>query len=332
MNKRTRPTNSRVVTYKEVDYSRNTGKQQRRAKRPQMGMQTQVPFAQAVNIRQSAPNRITTLTGKEQFASFTVSSALSPGKVQLFDINPAELEGTRLTQVCSNFQEYRVRKLAVTLVTNLPTTAGGSIVIGSTSNPDQLIETSSQVFALNGAQIASMYVPVVVNCNFTKTWLKIDPDSDDRMLTTASRVAIALQSSASITGTATCPLLLDWVIEFRGSAIQNINFNRRTFVMPATTCTSVDSTYAVYLAPQSGESLPLPAIANDWGYEITGGFNVTDTNSEERTVRILRKGPSSGGQAYYFFSDEEDYQNSLPIKVQFLADLKFNRFILEALN
>lgn len=307
-----------------------------RAQRPVQGMQTQVPFAQAVNIRQSAPNRIVTMSGKEQFATFTVSAASTPGQVQLFDINPADLEDTRLKFVSQSFQEYRVKRLAVTLVTNLPTTAGGSIVIGSTSNPDQLIETSNQVFALNGAQIASMYVPVVVNCNYSKTWLKVDPDNVEAIMSTCCRVAVALQSSASITGTAVCPLLLDWVIEFRGSAIQSFGGGGRqtVFTFPRCNVTSVDATagYNVFLAPITGETLPLPPIAAERGYEITGSFVVTDIEENERVVKVIRLGPRLGGQSYYFFDSEDDYLNFHPIRVKFIASTTYPRFILELLN
>lgn len=307
-----------------------------RAQRPVQGMQTQVPFAQAVNIRQSAPNRIVTMSGKEQFATFTVSGSSVPGQVQLYDINPADLEDTRLRFVSQSFQEYRVKRLAVTLVTNLPTTAGGSIVIGSTSNPDQLIETSNQVFALNGAQIASMYVPVVVNCNYSKNWLKVDPDNVDAILSTCCRIAVALQSSASITGTAVCPLLLDWVMEFRGTAIQSFGGGGRqtVFNFPRTNVTSIDTAagYAVYMAAQSGETIALPPLAANRGYEVTGSFVVTDTEQNERIVKVIKLGPASGGQSYYFYDTEESYLDNNNIKVQFASGITFPRFIVELLN
>lgn len=304
---------------------------QRRAN-PQNNMQTMVPFAQAVNIRQTAPNRTVVMSGKEQFATYSVSSITVSGGVQNFDINPVNLEGTRLSQIARSFQEYRVRRLYVTLVTNLPTTAGGSIVIGSTANPDQLITNVSQVFALNGAQIASMYVPVVVNCNFSKNWLKIDPDSEEAMLTTASRISLALQSTASISGTAVCPLLLDWTIEFRGNAIQNFGSNIRAFAFPSTNVSSVDTTFAVYLALQSGETIPIPTLLPNIAYEITGNFFFVDTNDDEVVCKILMKGPTVGGQSFYFYQDFEAFTSGLPLKVKFLPSLKLSRFIVAPLN
>lgn len=296
------------------------------------GMQTTIPFAQAVNIRQTAPNRSVVMSGKEQFASYSVSSTTISGGVQNFDINPARLEGTRLNQVARSFQEYRVRRLHLTLVTNLPTTAGGSIVIGSTSNPDQLITNTSQVFALNGAQMASMYVPVVVNCNYSNNWLKIDPDSDEDILTTCSRIAIALQSTASISGTAVCPLLLDWTIEFRGNAIQAWGQSITTFAFPSTNVSSVDATYAIYLALQTGETLPIPNLVAGRGYEITGSFTIKNIADDLETAKIIMKGPTVGGTAFYFYDDVESFQNGLPIRAKFEAGVKYSRFIVEPLN
>lgn len=290
---------------------------------------TTVPFAQAINIRQGTTKSVT-MRGNEIVGYIGFSQTTPNNTTFLYQINPANLTGTRLNKISQSFQQYRVKKLIATLVTNLPTNSGGILAVGSTANPDQTLTKSEQVFALDGAQFVSMFVPSRTKLNFSREWLNIDPDSVELMKTTASLLAIALQSQVNITGTTNIPVMLEWEIEFKGTAIQPeyANANKEVFVPPST-CSSIDANYNVFLKSQV--TTPVPVLGAGL-YNMSPQVILPTVNGTSQTAEFVKQGSQSGGTAYLFYESEEAANNNTPIRASFNSFPSLPTLIVAPLN
>jgi hypothetical protein len=140
-------------------------------------------------------------------------------------VNPVNFIGTRLAQMARSFQKYRFTRLQLRIMTNLPTTVGGTITSGYSSNPDYQVSIYSdigrQIFALDGAQISNLWVHNIVRCPIRdrQKWYYIDPDSSEIMNTTQGKFLMLPTSGANITEEISVPLIIEYDIQFMGAAL-----------------------------------------------------------------------------------------------------------------
>lgn len=299
---------------------------------------TSVPFVQSVQVTQSAPlERVIRETGSDIIGTLSIDPTTKPGEIVAFSINPARLFGTRLNSLLANYQKYRfVRGSRFQIVTNQPSTVGGSIVVGFTSNPDMEITEGqiSSIYALPGAQIAPMFVPVNVGMSVPSSkWLNFDIDSDEVMMTTAGLLFIGLQSQVNITGSTQIPIVLHWTVEMTGAATQSGGNTAKIIIPAPITMTSVDSSYNVYL--KSGPN-PVPTLIPSKPYLMnpsmtfhTGG---SGGNPSEVIAVFCTQGATSGGNSYRFYSTYEQYQQDERLKIIMESGFVENGITLTPLN
>jgi len=152
----------------------------------------------------------------------TLQEEVEPAKIL---INPINFSSTRLANMAKNFQEYRVHDLEFTVFSNAPTTVGGLMATGSSSNPehdipaDKIANISAAIFALQGGTFSSLWTPIKVKVNCSKNWLKVDPDSSQSINTCAGALFMSQISSTNMTGTIVCPVVLRYDIEFRSAQL-----------------------------------------------------------------------------------------------------------------
>lgn len=291
-----------------------------------------VPFAQAMRINQSSGMGATRHRATEIIYDLVISPATEVGTLWTLEFNPPTLGNTRLAALSQSYQQYKVRGLMATLFTNLPTTASGTFVFGSTANPDQTIKNGQQVFALPGASMVSMFTPSTAKLNFSNEWLNIDPDSIEKMKTTACKFVVCLQSKPNITGTDMhIPVYIEWDVEFRYPAVQEPQEEpTQAVIVPACHMTSVDAGGAVYLASET--SVPLPILKERVVYAIEPSWDVLSEVGASVTIVAITQGPQAGGRSYFMYDSVAAANSGTNIKVQFSSSLILPYTTAEPLN
>jgi len=188
-----------------------------------------IPYQKAIQLTQTSTKTSTIITAQELIGNITIGP--NSNNVFAFLLNPvdAAYRGTRLQQLAGSFEKFRFRRIAFRVMTNLPTTVGGTLTTGFCENPDQGIpETAAAaqqaIFALNGANISNLWVHNFVRCNIIdkNKWYNVDPDSTETMMTTQGVVYLLPSSDINITIDVEIPVVLDYQIEFMGSAKQTL--------------------------------------------------------------------------------------------------------------
>lgn len=197
-----------------------------------------VPYQKAIQVQQTVTVNSTVIRAQELIGSIIIIP--DSGSIFSYPINPIDptYSGTRLQQLAGSFQKYRFRKLHFRVMTNLPTTVGGTITTGYAENPEQSISSTyedaqREIFALDGANISNLWVHNIVRCNIRdkKKWYNIDPDSTEAMQTTQGIVYLLPSGDINITNPVYVPVVLDYEIEFTGAAKQNIIDNSKNFYL-----------------------------------------------------------------------------------------------------
>lgn len=303
------------------------------ARKHDMTSGTLIPLAQSTNIYQNTNGKFRT-QAVEQIGVISFTSNTAIDTVWLFDINPLLLTNTRLQAIAKTFQKYQVKNLKFTIVTNLPTTAGGTIAIGTSENPDQIITNSQQTFSLSGAQLAPLYVPTEVSANFNKKLLNLDATSKENMMTTASRLAISLQNTSNISGTTSIPILMNWDIEFSGTAIQETSSPvPTTYAFPATKIQGKEPNYAVGLSKADDESFNVPVTPQGVPLSISPQQLIKTPNGGEEVAQYIKLNQVvTGVPTYFFYANSNDLENNLPINPYFTDVTNFlPRFVANAM-
>jgi len=180
-------------------------------------------------LTQTSTKNATIISAQELIGNITIAPGLN--NVYSFFLNPIDpaYTGTRLSQLAGSFQKYRFKKIMFRVMTNLPTTVGGTLTTGYCENPDQGITTTSfieaqqAIFALDGANISNLWVHNMVHCKIRDPkWYNIDPDSTEPMMTTQGTVYLLPSGDINITGEVQIPVVLDYTIEFTGAAKQKL--------------------------------------------------------------------------------------------------------------
>lgn len=182
-----------------------------------------IPYQRSIQVNQSSSQGITTIRGQEMIGLVEVIPN-EPSTVE-FLISPITFDITRLHNISSNFQKFRFTRLNFRVMSNLPTTVGGTITTGFSSNPDhslvdnQLIQP--QIFALDGAQISNLWVHCIVRCPLKDKakWYNIDPNSVEIMQTAQGKVYLQTSGGANITSLIDIPVVIDYEIQLMGNAM-----------------------------------------------------------------------------------------------------------------
>jgi len=231
---------------------------------------TSIPFTQAYQIQQT--NKVSTHreVNNEIIGAISIAAADLPGTSWGFDLNPLKYVGTRLNALAKIYQKYRFKSASLKILTNFATTVQGSLVVGYNSNPDYELTTGmaiNQVFSLNLSKMVQLWTPTSVAAQIQdrNKWYNLDLDSPELMETTQGAFHVVVQNAANITGTQSIAVMLEYDVEFTGSAI-----NASTVGTPATfpAGTWTYSQASLQFAADAGEP-SLPSLAGDTYYYIS---------------------------------------------------------------
>jgi len=251
---------------------------------------TQIPAAFATRVVQNSQNRTHTEAFREIVAPFSMSPTDLPGANITYNLNPATMIGTRLQKLAANYQQYRFKRLSLTMQSPAPSTASGLYAIGYTRNPDQEIGTGlnaiQTITAMPGAVTSSVWNTCTCHASLDSQWYNVDADSQEVMKTTQGQFFACLVSPPTTTTPVAFAVWLDYVIEFRGSAIQKVAQFAGLF--PAGTWNRVGQTTAATFVTNPNEP-PFPTTALNVIYIVNPAWSVVDTNLTLLTIRAMVK-------------------------------------------
>lgn len=287
-----------------------------------------IPAALATRVIQNTQNRIHTETHREVIAPFVMNPTSQPGDNVIYDMNPARLAGSRLQKLALNYQQYRFRRLAVTLQSPAPSTASGLYAIGYTRNADQEIGTGiaaiQSITNMPGASVSTVWNTTTAHASVDSKWYNIDADSQEIMDTTQGFFAACVMVPPSTTGPVSFAVWLDYTVEFRGSATQRVPQFLGLF--PAGNWTRVGTTTGATFIADSGEP-PFPTTNLNVIYSVNPAWEVTDTNSTLQTIRAMVK-TSAVNNPWVFYQSVEGAQTGDAISIP--ASFTTERTILSA--
>lgn len=273
-------------------------------------MQINIPFTAVTQIHQSAKlNATSTFSGTDRIGGITFGPATPLGVPVIFKMSPPDLPNTRLATMARNFQLFRFKKLVLTVFSNLPSTSGGSFTAAYTENPDQAFTNgtalSSQVFSLPGAVAGNMFVPTKMSAaiNDRAKWYRIDEDTEEVMNSTQGMFVISVDSLTAITTAITVPVFLEYVVEFKGSALQKADVSGAPFIFGAQNVSTNANPLQFSLVVIPGEPLSSPAPGVP--HLINPGFQVGEEN-----VEVLLQASIN---TYQFYTSEEAFRESKPL-------------------
>jgi hypothetical protein len=287
-------------------------------------MSTNIPYAQAVKIRQTTADRVQRISGSDIIGSLVLTSATTSGALQTYIVAPWNFPNTRQFTLSRNFQKFRYRRLRFTLASNQPSTVGGTVVMGYTSNPDQSFSSGpsniNEVFNLPSAELVNMFLPTSITAKLQdpNKWYNIDPDSSELMQTAQGLFALTVQTTINITGSTSIPILMDYEIEFAGTAVQNYS-SSVVQIFPAGTWTATDQTTWTF-ATNSGEPAVPPLFASGQvtssPYVISPYLILKVGDGPEQTLRyfIASTVTGTGVVSYRFFPNVEAIETQNPYK------------------
>jgi len=277
-----------------------------------------VPFTAATQIQQSAREQaVSSFSGTDRIGQVTFGPLSPVGTPIVFKMSPPDLPATRLGNMSRNFQLYRFKKMLLTVFSNLPSTAGGGFTVGYAENPDQSFNSgsqlSSQVFSLPGAVAGNMFVPtkLAAHINDKNKWYRIDEDTEEIMNSTQGMFIISVDSLTAITTPITVPVFLEYVIEFKGSAIQKADTTGAVQIFPSAIVSPVVNQPTRWsVTPIAGE--PTSGLVAGKPYLIVPGFLILEEFAE---VLVFI---AAGSDNFSFYTSEEAFSLGTPI-VQSLA-------------
>lgn len=289
---------------------------------------TSIPAAIATRVVQNTQNRIHTETHREVIAPFVMGPTSQPGDNVVYDMNPARIIGSRLQKLALNYQQYRFKRLAITMQSPAPSTASGLYAIGYTRNPDQEIGNGIQAIQsitnMPGASTSTVWNTTTSHASLDSKWYNIDADSQEIMDTTQGFFAACVMVPPSTTGPVSFAVWLDYTVEFRGSATQRVPQFLGLF--PAGTWTRVGTTTGATFTADAGEP-PFPPTNINVIYTINPAWQVIDTNAVLTTIRAMVK-TTSTNNPWVFYQSIEGAQTGDAISIP--ASFTVDRTILSA--
>jgi len=288
---------------------------------PRSVVSTQVPVEIAYSVRQMAPlNKIHTERASEYIGTISASSNTPANTTIIFRMNPITLAGTRLQTLAGIYQKFRFRKLRLVVQTGASTSISGLYVAGYNSNPDSEIAVNSpkagtQVFALPGAVSRPLWIVGNVDAKIEdrNKWYYVDPDSEEVMNTTQGYFAIVIQAVPSTITPIVLPILLEYEVEFTGSAIQLDN-NTAPVVFPAGSWALNGVTGNWTFTALAGEPA-VPTIPSGSSWIINPVYEIPLSTSDPALCSVI----TGTTLSWIFYEDIESQQNGSAIK----ADTNF---------
>jgi hypothetical protein len=292
----------------------------------------EVPMEIAYTVKQITNQRNHVETAREYIGNFVINQNSPIGQLTIFPLNPVLLTNTRLSRLASNFAKFRFRRLALTVQSSSTTAVNGLFIVGYNSNPDAEI--------LPGQEVACvMNLPGAISTNVWRTitsvgkiidgnkWYNVDLDSSEIMNTTQGYFAIVLQSVPNLAANTSLvmPVMLDYTIEFSGSAVNRLALANNILVFPASTWVVASGNFSNPTA--LGGEPSVPALVSGKPYLIIPEYPVVSTSGEQSaTVMVLVQGSGT-----LFYINLEAFQQGTPM-VGLSYPFNTNRTTLTPLN
>lgn len=275
---------------------------------------TEIPMEVAYTVRQPSNRRVHRETACEYIGDFVILPTSTQGSSSKFMMNPLKMPRTRLYNLARNYQKFRFTKMSLKIQSSTTTSTNGLYVVGYNSNPDAEYSQATAipaVFDLPGAQSANVWrtITSVARIEDRNKWYNLDDDSEEVMQTTQGYFAVVVQSPTSATGPLVMPVILEYSIEFSGSAFNTEN-SSAPFIWPAGNWgyNSVTGNYT--FVPASGETAG-PIIPVGSSYLINPEYPVS-VGDDEDTIGVVMGTTAS----WTFFRTVEDLNNNTPLQVK----------------
>lgn len=289
--------------------------QQQRMQGPRMRT-TAIPSRTTYAIDNRAPNRAIIERAMELLDPISISSSTPVGTSWTFELNPLQLEGTRLQTLARNYQQFKFRKAKLIFGNNVSTSTNGAIVGAYLSNPDQELP-DNPVRALFGAggSSAPVWQPLSIEAKLlgrgpVNDYFNIDADSREVMLITQGKFVLALQGQLSSTTNIDFPIYLDYEIEFKGAAIQKvISTGQDQQIYGAGIVNKSATTNAYSYTVNASENLPTLSLHKP--YILTFAIGLQNIAGEEEDAYVFY--PTFTGTGYYgglWYKTPEDLKSN----------------------
>lgn len=282
---------------------------------------TNIPMEVAYSVRQPNNVRTHTETACEYIGDFVIRPNSVNGEGVRFPMNPLLLFRTRLFNLARNYQKYRFTRLALKIQSSSTTSTNGLYVAGYCSNPDFEYENRNAVaalFSLPGAQSTNVWRTIVIDAKLEDRgkWYNLDEDSNEIMQTTQGFFGIAVQSPTSATAPIIMPILLEYSIQFAGTAFNDVSNGSRVVVFPSGSWgyNSVTGNYT--FTADSGEP-PVPSTSNGTGYVVIPGYPAT-FNSVETVIGVVK--PTTASWSFYTTVDAYGTNDAIQANETFRTD------------
>lgn len=278
---------------------------------------TQIPMEIAYTVRQPTTRRVHVETACEYIGDFVITPTSTQGDSVKFMLNPLTMSRTRLYNIARNYQKYRFRRAALKIQSSTTTSTNGLYVVGYNSNPDAEYTKETAVpaiFNLPGAQSANVWRTITSEAKLEdrNKWYNLDPDSEEIMMTTQGYFAVAVQSPVSTTGALIMPVLLEYTVEFTGSAY-NLDTAQTAFIWPSGTWAYNSVTGNFTFTPDAGET-PGPTISSGQAFIINPVYPI-NLGGVEDIIGVVKGTTAS----WVFYRDVEAFADgqALPVNTTF---------------
>jgi len=278
---------------------------------------TEIPMEIAYTVKQTSRQKIHTESASEYMGSFTITPTTPIGTTTAFFLNPLGMTGSRLQKLASVYQKYRFKKFSLTLQSSSTTAINGLYILGYSSNPDYELPPGNEInaiYALPGATSANVWRTVTSHAKLINQnkWFEIDADSREIMDTTQGVFFLAIQSPLSMSTSVSLPIIIDYTIEFTGSAIQNVSSNPIQ-IWPAGVF-SYNSLTANYTFTAATGEPAIPETGNGNPYFVNPSW-IVDALSGPETMNAYIRVMVPTTASYNFYESLEDFHLNEPIVI-----------------
>lgn len=268
-------------------------------------MATSVPMEIAYTVKQTSRPNFHVERACEIIGQISISPTDSTGKSVKFMMNPLTMVGTRLQNLAKNYQKYRFKRISMKLQSSTTTSTNGLYVVGYNSNPDFEYAPATAVqaaFSLPGAQSANVWrtTDTMAKIEDKGKWYNVDADSDELMQTTQGMFVFVVQSPPTTTAPITFPVLLDYEIEFSGSAVNDL-LQSTPFLWPAGNFNFAGGVFT--FTQTAGEPAP-PNLPANTVYVINPEWPVSP-GDVEADIGVVLKTTNS----FVFYRSLDDYNS-----------------------
>jgi hypothetical protein len=264
---------------------------------------TNVPMEIAYKVQQNTVQRTHVESSREYIGNVTflpdnVNSAL------VFMMNPLAMPSTRLARIAANYQKYRFRSMALTMQSSTTTSTNGLYILGYQSNPDASFPPGQAIayaFDLPGANSCNVWRTCTSRATIEdpNKWYNVDNDSAEIMSTTQGYFIVVLQTPPSTSGPVTFPVILDYTVEFKGTALNTLNPNAPLMFPSGTFSSGGSPTFTV----DPDETISVPAMVAGTCYQINPAYTFNLSGSDDRVIGFF----SRTGSNYYFYESPDTF-------------------------